>query len=95
MANPPQRSETRGRMSPEPRISLRSYTRPPTPMWCLPVGVGADRTGAERGALGHALGLVQSYCLLAQRVIRRVADDPDRRDQPVKHQRLAVMYCGI
>ena len=61
----------------------------------LQVGEGADRAGAERGTLAHALGLVQPDRGLAEPVVQGVADGPDRRDQPFEHQRLAVMYCGV
>src|SRR6476660_10337623 len=61
----------------------------------LQVGESADRSGAERGTLAHALGLVQSDRGLAEPVVQGVADCPDRRDQSFKYQRLAVMYCGV
>src|SRR4029079_3706796 len=61
----------------------------------LQVGEGADRAGAERGTLADALGLVQPDRGLAEPVVQGVADCPDRRDQSFKHQRLAVMYCGV
>src|SRR3954462_54645 len=61
----------------------------------LQVGEGADRAGAERGTLAHALGLVQPDRGLAEPVVQGVADCPDRRDQSFEHQRLAVMYCGV
>src|SRR5215208_1066231 len=86
----------RGRASPEP-VHQPAFVVPGHPCRCdvLQVGEGADRTGAERGALADTLGLIQPYRRLAQRIIERVADGPDRRDQPFKHQRLAVMYCGV
>src|SRR3954469_23958060 len=61
----------------------------------LQIGAGADRPGAERGTLAHALGLVQPDRGLAEPVVQGVADCPDRRDQSFEHQRLAVMYCGL
>ena len=61
----------------------------------LQIGEGADRPGAERGTLAHALGLLQPDRGLAEPVVQGVADGPDRRDQPFQHQRLAVMYCGV
>src|SRR6476646_309933 len=61
----------------------------------LQVSESADRSGAERGTLAHALGLVQPDRGLAEPVVQGVADCPDRRDQSFKHQRLAVMYCGV
>src|SRR5215208_7515074 len=86
----------RGRASPEP-VHQPAFVVPGYPRRrdVLQVGEGADRTGAERGALADTLGLIQPYRRLAQRIIERVADGPDRRDQPFKHQRLAVMYCGV
>src|SRR5215213_10807445 len=86
----------RGRASPEP-VHQPAFVVPGHPCRCdvLQVGEGADRTGAERGALADTLGLIQPYRRLAQRIIERVADGPDRRDQSFKHQRLAVTYCGV
>ena len=77
-------------------MSLRSlYQATHAEVHVLQVGEGADRAGAERGTLAHALGLVQPDRGLAERVVQGVADGPDRRDQSFKHQRLAVMYCGV
>src|SRR6516164_11402805 len=86
----------RGRASPE-AVHQPAFVVPGHPRRSdvLQVGEGVDRTGAEWGALADTLGLVQADCRLAQRIIERVADGPNRRDQPFKHQRLTVMYCGV
>ena len=46
-------------------------------------------------ASADQLGLVQPDRGLAEPVVQGVADGPDRRDQPLQQQCLAVMYCGV
>ncbi len=85
-----------GRTSPE-AVHQPSFVVPGHPRRgdVLQVGEGADRPGSERGTLADALGLVQADRRLAQRIVERVPDRPDRRPQPFQHQCLAVMYCGV
>src|SRR3954464_7074953 len=60
----------------------------------LQVGESADRAGAKRGTLPHALGLVQPDRGLAEPVVQGVPNCPDRGDQSLKHQPPAVMFWG-
>src|SRR4026208_963016 len=55
----------------------------------LQVVEGADRPGPERGALADALGLVEADRRLAQRVVARVSDRPDRRPGPLPPPRFS------
>src|SRR6476469_9298566 len=81
----------RGWAAPEP-VHEPALVVPGHPRRGAVLQVGA---GADRGTLADALGLVRPDRGLAEPVVQGVADCPDRRDQSFKHQRLAVMYCGV
>src|SRR5215213_10718614 len=73
----------RGRASPEP-VHQPAFVVPGHPCRCdvLQVGEGADRTGAERGALADTLGLIQPYRRLAQRIIEPSPTVPTDGNNP-------------